>query len=71
MRYAHLSQAYLSAEVGLLDAAPPTPPSAAPQRQEGKKRATGREARAAGGEGRRISEAKWLLGLDSNQQPSG
>jgi len=31
MRYAHLSPAYLSAEVGLSDAAAPTPPSEAPQ----------------------------------------
>jgi len=36
MRYAHLSPAYLSAEVGLLDAPAPTPP---PVRPQGEKRA--------------------------------
>ena len=38
---------------------------------KGKKRATCREARSAAGESRRICQGKWLLRLDSNQQPSG
>ena len=67
MRYAHLSPAYLSAEVSLLDAPAPTSPPVAP----GKKRATCRDAGSAASESRRIPEGNWLLGLDSNQQPSG
>ena len=43
----------------------------AARREKGKKRATCREARSALSESRRISERNWLLGLDSNQQPSG
>ena len=62
MRYAHLSHAYLSAEVGLLDA-PVPPPST--------KRATCLQARPTASESRGISEGNWLLRLDSNQQPSG
>ena len=39
--------------------------------EKGKKRATSHEARSAPCESRQISERNWLLGLDSNQQPSG
>jgi hypothetical protein len=39
--------------------------------EKGKKRATCPEAGSAAGESRRIFEGKWLLRLDSNQQPSG
>jgi hypothetical protein len=34
MRYAHLSPAYLSAEVGLLDAPGPTSPPVRPQKEK-------------------------------------
>src|SRR5207245_1316174 len=66
MRHAHLSPAYLSSEVGLLD-------EARPHRKptKGQKRATSFEARSVAGESRGISERIWLLRLDSNQQPSG
>ena len=57
MRYAHLSPAYLSAEVGLLDA----PVHAGPERGKGNKRATGREGSPAAAESGGISERKWLL----------
>ena len=67
MRYAHLSPAFLSAEVGLLD--PPAPPTS--QIEKGKKRATFVEGGSAWGESGEIPEGKWLLRLDSNQQPSG
>ncbi len=55
MRYAHLSPAFLSAEVGLLD--PPAPPKAKSKRaRKGPfKDGSGR------GEGGEISEEKWLL----------
>src|SRR5256885_2239724 len=42
-----------------------------PAQRKGKKRATCREARSTAGESRGVSEGNWLLGLDSNQQPSG
>jgi integrase len=67
MRYAHLSPAYLSAEVGFW-----TRRSRHRTPEKGqKKRATHREAGSDAGESRGISEGKWLLRLDSNQQPSG
>jgi len=59
MRYAHLSPAYLSAEVGLLDA--PAPP---PSSERAKKGATCRETRSEAGESRGLSEEKWLTTLD-------
>ena len=66
MRYAHLSPAFLSAEVGLLD--PPAPPKAKSKRaRKGQRRRRG----IRGGESGEIPEGKWLLRLDSNQQPSG
>ena len=65
MRYAHLSPAYLSAEVGLLDAPAPTPPPVAPRTEKrARKRATCREAGSAAGESRQISECSWLAALD-------
>ncbi len=45
--------------------------SAGAEHQKGKKRATCFEGSRATGESRGISEGNWLLGLDSNQQPSG
>ena len=69
MRYAHLSPAYLSAEVGLLDA--PTAAAGATEPGKGNKRATCLEGGTADSESGRIFEGKWLLRLDSNQQPSG
>jgi hypothetical protein len=65
MRYAHLSPAYLSAKVGLLDAPAPTPPPVAPRTEKrARKRATCREAGSAAGEVVKISQCSWLAALD-------
>jgi hypothetical protein len=75
MRYAHLSPAYLSAEVSLLDAPPAQTPPAQTDGVRAEKRARKGQRTEKGGSGdgesRRISEGNWLLRLDSNQQPSG
>jgi integrase len=64
MRYAHLSPAYLSAEVRLLD--PPARHRRSSRKQRrGQKTATCREARAAASETRQISERNWLTSLDN------
>ena len=103
MRYAHLSPAFLSAEVSLLD--PPAPPSATiangkPKKKRARKGqgvVNGNHARprcqillrkwapqaglgTAGARGAALPDdslgmpsrgTRWLLRLDSNQQPSG
>ena len=70
MRYAHLSRAYLSAEVGLLD--PRAVPQPTPGQRKGQEKGNvPRSGISATGESGGISEGNWLLGLDSNQQPSG
>jgi Phage integrase family len=71
MRYAHLSPAYLSAEVSLLDAPAPTSPPVAPHSE--KRARKGNVSRSGIGGRRKLSNFReeWLLGLDSNQQPSG
>ena len=70
MRYAHLSPAYLSAEVGLLDDAPAST-AGEPSTERATKGQRAPKARPAASESSGISEGKWLLRLDSNQQPSG
>ena len=72
MRYAHLSPAFLSAEVSLLD----PPPQPSPKRGKKTKRARKGQSASidgdrAGDESARFCEGNWLLRLDSNQQPSG
>jgi Phage integrase family len=62
MRYAHLSPAYLSAEVGLLDAAAPTPPPIEPQRE---KRAR-KGQRAATRDQRRAKVVEFPKGIGSS-----
>jgi integrase len=62
MRYAHLSPAYLSAEVGLLDATPPTAPPIEPQ---GEKRAR-KGQRAATGDQRRAKVVEFPKGIGSS-----
>jgi hypothetical protein len=64
LRYAHLSPAYLSAEVGRLDATLPTLPPPPPSTERAKK-ATYPERQSGSGESGEISEGKWLLRLDS------
>ena len=71
MRYAHLAGVPVSGSGSVGRASSDTAADSATRREEGKKRAACRDAGSAAGESRRISEGNWLLGLDSNQQPSG
>jgi hypothetical protein len=67
MRYVHLAPGYLSDEVKKLD----TFSLERRTNGKGKKRATCSRAPSEPGESGEIFEEKWLLRLDSNQQPSG
>jgi hypothetical protein len=70
MRYAHLSPAFLSTEVSLLD--PPKPPSRSPEKGKKSKRARKGQSDSSDSESRsQVPEFVRLLWLDSNQQPSG
>jgi hypothetical protein len=72
MRYAHLSQEHLSAEVGLLDST--TAPTAPTETECSERARKGQHASKRDQLPAKVVEfprLKWLLRLDSNQQPSG
>ncbi len=73
MRYAHLSPAFLSAEVSLLDPPPPTPPPAPNGKAKNKRARKGQSGPNGNSAETEVPDfvGNWLLRRDSNQQPSG
>jgi integrase len=73
MRYAHLSPAILTAEVSLLDPQidPPPSPTGGAKRKRARKGQTEILAKRGSSKVPGVVKGNWLLGLDSNQQPSG